>query len=374
MKKHASTSVVLGASTDKKTLNPRQKEFNRLTKKIAQTKEDIEQLDAVRLRIQQRAATELRPLLEKHDSHRVEMVRLLDRMQRSHKFNKTEIRKLKQLITSLSAELIQNGYEELKEIYNHYNPAEDFDTANAEAEAAELEMMKSMATAMYGIEFEEDADLDTPEKLREYIIEQVDAMHTKADQQAEKKRAQKPRTEKQKIADAKRAAQEEKRKLEEKKISQSVREVYMDLVKAFHPDREPDEAEKQRKTAILQRVTAAYEANNLLELLQLQLELERIDNTHLDSLADDKLRYFNKSLLLQLQELEEEADLIKMELMKMSNTPFFQDINPFLVERKFEASLKEVKKETRNLKRDLESFREPTVLKDMAEVPEFCTI
>ncbi len=371
MKKQASTSVILGASTAKKTLSPRQKEFNRLTKKIAQTKDDIEQLDAVRLRIQQRAATELRPLIQKHDGHRVEMVRLLDRMQRSHKFNKTEVRKLNQLISDLSSELIQSGYEELKEIYNHYNPAEDFDTANAEAQAAELEMIKSMASAMYGIEFEEDADLDTPEKIREYIFEKMDAMYAKEDEQAEKKRAQKPRTEKQKIADAKRAAQEEKQRLEEKKISQSVREVYMDLVKAFHPDREPNEAEKQRKTAILQRVTAAYEANNLLELLQLQLELERIDNSHLDSLADDKLRYFNKSLHMQLQELEEEADQIKMELMQMSNTPLFQDINPFLVERKFEASLKEIKKETKNLKRDLESFREPAVLKAWLKYQNF---
>ena len=43
----------------------------------------------------------------------------------------------------------------------------------------------------------------------------------------------------------------------------------MDLVKALHPDREPDEAEKLRKTELLKQVTTAYQANELLTLLRL---------------------------------------------------------------------------------------------------------
>jgi hypothetical protein len=137
----------------------------------------------------------------------------------------------------------------------------------------------------------------------------------------------------------------------------------MDLVKAFHPDREPDAEEKIRKTAILQRVTAAYEANDLLALLQLQLELERINEEHLDSLADDKLRYFNKNLKSQLAELTEELWNIESDLARMSQKSPFDFFNPQLIEWEFEKSLKELKKHIKNIKQDLEQLRDPEVLK-----------
>ena len=71
----------------------------------------------------------------------------------------------------------------------------------------------------------------------------------------------------------------------EKMLKSLRRCFYLDLVKTFHPDRELDEAEKIRKTAIMQRVTDAYEKNDLLVLLELQLEFERIDAQSLNSIA-----------------------------------------------------------------------------------------
>ncbi|MDO8367867.1 MAG: hypothetical protein Q7T20_13785 [Saprospiraceae bacterium] len=367
MKKDRFAEVVVKKGVDKKLLSPQQKEFNRLTKKIADTKEQIQHLDGLGLRLNQRAALEMKPLVEKHQTHRADTVRLLDRMFRTHKFNKTETRKLRHLITEMSFELTDAGFEDLKEIYNFHSPDLDFDAANAEAEESTLAMMKEMATSMYDIEFEEDADLDTADKLRDYVAEKMaerEAAEEMNATQSKSRKAEKPKTAQQLKAEAKRAAQEEKRKQEEKKISQSVREVYMDLVKAFHPDREPDEAEKIRKTSILQRVTAAYEANDLLALLQLQLELERIDDNHLDALADDKLRYFNKSLISQLTELTDELWAIERQLAQLANISHFGFFNPKQVEWEFEKNLKDIKKEIKRIKQDLELLRDPVVLRD----------
>ncbi len=367
MKKDLFAEVVVKKGVDKKLFSPQQKEFNRLTKKIADTQEQIQQLDGLSKRITQRAALEMRPLIEKHQAHRANTVRLLDRMFRTHKFNKTEGKKLRHLIVEMSFELADAGFGDLKEIYNFHSPDLDFDTANAETEELNLARMKEMARDMFDLEIEDDADVDTPEKFQAYIAEKMAEREAAEDQrtnQTKSRRAEKPKTAQQLKAEAKRAAQEEKRKLEEKKISQSVREVYMDLVKAFHPDREPDEAEKIRKTAVLQRVTAAYEANDLLALLQLQLELERIDGTHLDALADDKLRYFNKSLISQLAELQDELWEMERELAQLANISHFGFFNPKQVEWEFEKSLKEVKKEIKRIKQDLELLRDPVVLKD----------
>lgn len=368
MKQDRPVEVVVKKGVDKKLLSPQQKEFNRLTQKIADTQAKIQEVDGLGKRIQQRALLEMKPLVEKHQACRADTVRLLDRMFRNHKFSKTEVRKLRHLITELSFELADAGFEDLKEIFNFHSPDQDFDTANAETEAENLAMMKEMASRMYDIEFEEDADIDTPEKLQAYMAEKMAereaAEAERQERQAKSRRTEKPKSAQQLKAEAKRAAQEEKRKQEEKKISQSVREVYMDLVKAFHPDREPDEAEKVRKTAILQRVTAAYEANDLHALLLLQLELERIDGNHLDSLADDKLRYFNKSLISQLAELTDELWAMERELAQLAQISHYGHFNPLQVEWEFDKSLKSIKKEIKRIKQDLELLRDPLVLKD----------
>jgi hypothetical protein len=367
MKKDRPVDVVVRKGVDKKLLSPQQKEFNRLTQKIEQTREQIQQLDGLGQRLHQRAALEMTPLIEKHQSHRADTVRLLDRMFRNYSFNKTETKKLRHLILEMSFELADAGFEDLKEIYNFHSPDLDFDLANAETEALNLSRMKEMARSMYDIEFDEDADIDTVEKLQAYLAGKMAEREAEAAEepvQASSRRAEKPKNAQQLKAEAKRAAQEEKRKQEEKKISQSVREVYMDLVKAFHPDREPDEAEKIRKTAILQRVTAAYEANDLFALLQLQLELERIDDNHLDALADDKLRYFNKSLLSQLSELTDQLWEAERQLAQLANISHFGQFNPKQVEWEFEKNLRDIKKEIKRIKQDLELLRDPAVLKD----------
>lgn len=366
MKKERPVEVVVKKGTDKKLLSPPQKEFNRLTSKIAETREQIAVLDEMGLRIQQRAALEMKPLVEKHQAHRADTVRLLDRMYRHYKFSKTEARKLRHIILGMSLDLVQAGFEDLKEIFNFHSPDQDVDAVHAEAEEVNMARMKEMACRMYDIEIDDDADVDTPEKLQAYL-EQKLAEREAEEELAQKKkggRAEKSKTAQQLKAEAKKAAQEEKRKEEEKKISQSVRAVYMDLVKAFHPDREPDEAEKVRKTAILQRVTAAYEANDLLALLQLQLELERIDGDHLNELADDKLRYFNKSLSSQLEELKDQLWTLERQLAQLANIGHYGYFNPKQVEWEFDKNLREIKKEIKRIKQDLQILRDPEVLKD----------
>jgi hypothetical protein len=48
--------------------------------------------------------------------------------------------------------------------------------------------------------------------------------------------------------------------------------VYRRLVKELHPDLEPDPAERERKSRIMQNVTAAHARGDLHALLQLKIE------------------------------------------------------------------------------------------------------
>lgn len=77
----------------------------------------------------------------------------------------------------------------------------------------------------------------------------------------------------------------------------------MELVKKFHPDQERDAEKRAWKTEVMQQVTAAYKENNFLALLQLQISLVEGKDQSLESVPDEHLKYYNKLLKDQVDEL-----------------------------------------------------------------------
>lgn len=82
--------------------------------------------------------------------------------------------------------------------------------------------------------------------------------------------------------------------------------MFRKLASALHPDRADGDADRQRRTEAMQRVNQAYERQDLLALLTLQLEIEQIDAAHLSSASADKLRHYNRVLADQVSELKAE--------------------------------------------------------------------
>jgi hypothetical protein len=82
----------------------------------------------------------------------------------------------------------------------------------------------------------------------------------------------------------------------QKEASQSVRDVYRRLASSLHPDREPDAAERARKTVLMAKVNEAYERSDLLGLLALQMAIEQIDGQHLRDLPEQRLRQYIRVL------------------------------------------------------------------------------
>ncbi|HEY0200728.1 MAG TPA: molecular chaperone DnaJ, partial [Burkholderiaceae bacterium] len=144
----------------------------------------------------------------------------------------------------------------------------------------------------------DDADLDSPEEVLRRVEEERQAAQAHADNERARHHAQRKK---------KPAAHERRQQEEAQQASQSVREIYRKLASALHPDREPDAYERDRKTALMQRVNQAYAANNLLDLLQLQLEAEQINPQHLAKLSEERLKHYNKVLAEQLAGLQNET-------------------------------------------------------------------
>lgn len=284
-----------------KDLSKLQKQFNANVKKInelkQQLKDDGEQLRVIVTRIQ----SDIIPVEHKHFEKITELVYVFDKHHDDPFFKKKEKAKIADFVVNKSHELIETtGNEDLKILYEKYTK-ESFDEMDAEAENATAEMMKNMMSSMFGVDFEEGADVSDPQKMQQYMERKMEEKQV----EAQARKANKKKSDKQ-------IEKEEKIKEEAKNISKAARSIYTDLVKAFHPDRERDETERVRKTEIMKKVTQAYEEDDLFELLRLKIELQGADIESL-TMADEQLKYYNKILKEQVRELEESLWQLRMQ-------------------------------------------------------------
>ena len=109
---------------------------------------------------------------------------------------------------------------------------------------------------------------------------------------------------------AKQLKQQEKREQAAKMAAQSLKTVYLKITAMIHPDREPDEVKKLKKTELLQKVNEAYAAQDLFYLLKLQLQLEINKSLSSKALSSEQVKFYQLALEAQSQSLQGQLDEI----------------------------------------------------------------
>lgn len=344
------------AAGDNSPRSKAQKEFNRLSKRIAKLEKDVATFREAATALRQRVQQEYRPLQAEHNRLRAGLVHLLDAAFTHQKLTKTERTKITYLIGEACYDLPQKGHPELQPLIDKYAPPPTAEEAQAVDEEL-AEVMKSFFSAQFGIEFDEEADVSTPEKMQAYAQQKLAEQLAAEEQEREERRAKRKKNPKQQAA-------EEKKQAEQTNITKAVRTLYLDLVKHLHPDLETEEAEKARKTELLQRVTTAYEAGELLTLLRLQLELNRIDQAQLESLADDQLRYYNRLLKEQAQELDYVLYDEQQQLAAFTGMPAYYTSTPAAMEYDYQRQKKQLEAKIAKMTTDLHEYEQaPAALK-----------
>jgi hypothetical protein len=160
--------------------------------------------------------------------------------------------------------------------------------------------MRAMIEDELGIEVD-DEDAGSVEQLRAAVNAQIDAR----EQAEEARKARRKKT-------AKQAAAEARRDDEKKSADKAVQDIYRTLARALHPDHEQDADERTRKTRLMSEVNVAYEAKDLLRLLALQLELERVDESRVETIAEERLLHFARILDEQAKQIAAELSGVEM--------------------------------------------------------------
>ena len=324
------------------TLSKSQKAFNDLIERIRKQRDRLVAWEVATAQYQKKYAADLVPALSTLTDLQRELVRTLDRWSCEPQMNKTDLRLIDEMIVDLAGPLLlERDDPELKAIFNSHSDT-DFD----EVEAVLDEEMKSIVEDVFGIE------AGTLDEVMEAAEEEVleNARQREAEREAERENRAEARAHRK---SPKQRALDAQREQDAQRVSQSIREVYRRLASALHPDRETDLDEKKRKTALMQRVNAAYASNNLLQLLELQLELEHIDQSALDNISEERLQHYNTILKQQLAELAVEIRRVEADFKARFDLPESATISPKTIQRELVSYLSAVQHEIDRYRFDL---------------------
>ena len=108
---------------------------------------------------------------------------------------------------------------------------------------------------------------------------------------------------------------EKQRKLEEQEAAKKCdfKSLYKQLAKALHPDLEPDPLLKQHKEVWMKRLTGAYAAGDLRELLQIEMEWLGEEATNLATASEGKLQVYCAVLKQQIADLKQQTGYLLRE-------------------------------------------------------------
>jgi hypothetical protein len=347
---NANTTLRIAPQSEAK-LSKGQLAFNKLVTDIQASRARLATWQTFMEKFHQRVAAEHEPVLKKLYALQTRMVRAFDQALDRDGLTQAERDVLRAVICRMAERITANTEDEgLKAIYNKHSGG-DFDAE----EAAAVDSMKSAVHEMYGVDLDDIADLDSPEDILSHVQRRVDA---DARQRAQEKEIHSTRRK-----NAKKQTDEAKLASEAAQTSLSIREVYRKLVSALHPDREPDAAERERKTSLMQRVNEAYAKKDLLQLLELQLELEQIDAATIANLSDTRLKHFNKVLAAQLMELQHEIASVEQPLRKDFNLHPPRPVEPAAVMSGLTRHIRELKRRVKAIEADLHVPRNLAALK-----------
>lgn len=291
-------------------LSKAQREFNTLTGRIRQLRADLAEWQALQQGFAERWIREMEPALTAMNRVQLDLVRRIDTLlchpPTGVKLTRRQKQTLSRHLLSLVDELLtaDESDAELEALHDRHS-----DISREEQREMECNFTQAVLEEVFGKDAVATFEGDDSESLLRHAQAKL-AESATADEAQRQQRAAK----RGKPTAAERAA--ERKADAAQQASLSLREIFRKLVSALHPDREADGAERERKTALMKRVNHAYQNEDLLELLSLQIEIEQIESEHLAALPEQRLRHYNHVLKEQVRTLEGERDALASPLLQ----------------------------------------------------------
>jgi hypothetical protein len=332
-------------------LTPAQKRFNTLLSRVSQLSASIDTLEALSTQHRSSHLSAMAALQQQEDTARKNLLLYLDRCVQEAELTATQRRSATHIILGLCEALAHKNDGQVQDVFKQHHSEEDAQALAEEAREG-AEHAKAVFEDLFGQPLHGADDLHTAEAVFEAGLRQYREQQQRLEDKRQAKKAKK-----------KPAARQLKDAQQKMDANTALRTVYRQLASALHPDREPDEAERLRKTALMSEVNAAYDRKNLSELLKLQLQLAQIDSMALSRMADDKLNAMCLLLKEQVDALEEDEAQAQFEIRHYLGVNALDHISAESLARALAIQLRDKAHEVDTLERDLRRIQNEAELK-----------
>ncbi len=291
-------------------LTPEQKRFRKLSGQVASARESLERFKQQAREYEQRQAERTRPLIADLMRCGEVLLRAMDAFDGAQKLSPAQRRTLRRSITELAVTLIDwaegRPPDGVLEIHDRYA---------RKTHAQKVQEDKLAMQAMLGEALGEDLGdaLLSDEELTERVAQAMAAQARRAEEAEAADDTDAPGTPpRRRPGAAGRAARNsragptataQRHAAQAQQFTQSVREVYRKLASALHPDRVQEGPEREAMTALMQQANQAYEAKDLLTLLDLQARLD----SHAAGDATQRVMGLSAATLRHYNQLLEQA-------------------------------------------------------------------
>ncbi|MDD2546872.1 MAG: hypothetical protein PHI55_11415 [Burkholderiaceae bacterium] len=262
----------------------------------------------------------------------------------------TQKQQAQHLLGTLIAQLAPASDPELQALIARHAP----DGADGDADAAESaqQQAQELLDTFAGADFAQGRTFERPEDVIRAALEYEQAQAEKREAKRAARKAKKPPT-------ARELAAQQK----ELDAQTALRTVFRQLASALHPDREPDEALRARKTTLMSQVNAAYERKDLSALLRIQLESEMLDAAKASALSEARLKAMCDVLAQQLKTLQQENGELRRGMEYEFGYPSHLRFNAKDWRATLQAALQDQQDALHQMRADLDAVQDAKALK-----------
>lgn len=344
-------------------LSPAQQRFNKLLARVDNLGRQVQNIqrltDAVRAPHLERVSSLERRITQTQTEMAVFLHERLQRKGLTAAQQKSVRRIVMLLLEMLEPE---SDDSPLVALHSVYFSAQDQTQALQDAKRQVVEAVEAVLGRP--IDLEGLDDMASPEELLAAVMRKVHG-EQQAQAQAQEQAQEQAQAQRHPASKAKRPTTARQRKAEEEAqdAKSAMRTIYRQLASALHPDREPDLAERERKSALMSQANAAYERGDLVTLLRLQLQAQQVDEAHISRLADDKLAALSRLLKEQVAALEGEVFEAEMRASAQLGIEVSATMDEKMLGRRLLAAQEDAEHTARIMQADLERVRDDVGLK-----------
>lgn len=291
-------------------------------------------------------AKKLRPLRDERAMLNREMVLFLDEQLLRKGWTSNQRKTMRDIVCQVAEQLFGSPYrEEMETLFERHS-----DIAIADLVAATKAEIQADIEELFDIDpGTSDGNARSSEETLREALREMDQREQEHARQVEARAAAR--------RGRKKSIRQTKAEQQAVDAGKLLKEIYRKLTSALHPDREPDVAERARKTTLMSEVNNAYENGNLLKLLQLQLQAVKVDSRAAATLADEKLQLINHTLRQQHLELQMECLQLEVLVREEFQLAHFGPLNAQVVQKALNAEVAAERADLKNMRGDLTAIR-----------------